>query len=53
MFIRVLKTVLGKWATPACDTVDRRNAGQVAKTQSSHAQTREVQTLHSRDYVFH
>ena len=27
---------LGKWATPAYDTVDPRNAGHKAKTQSSH-----------------
>ena len=31
---------LGKWATPAYDTVDPRNAGHMAKTQSSHAYTR-------------
>ena len=31
---------LGKWATPAYDTVDPRNAGDMAKTQSSHAFTR-------------
>ena len=31
---------LGKWASPAYDTVDPRNAGHMAKTKSSHAYTR-------------
>ena len=31
---------LGKWASPAYDTVDPRNAGHMAKTQSSHVYTR-------------
>ena len=29
---------LGKWASPAYDTVDPRNAGHMAKTQSSHGE---------------
>ena len=31
---------LGKWASPAYDTVDPRKAGHMAKTQSSHAYNR-------------
>ena len=31
---------LGKWASPAYDTVDPRNAGHMAKTRSSHAYNR-------------
>ena len=31
---------LGKWASPAYDTVHPRNARHMAKTQSSHAHTR-------------
>ena len=31
---------LGKWASPAYDTVDPRKAGHMAKTQSSHVYTR-------------
>ena len=31
---------LGKWASPAYDTVDPRKAGHMTKTQSSHAYTR-------------
>ena len=36
----VLKTVLGKWATPTYDIVDPRNARHMATTQTSHAYSR-------------
>ena len=33
---------LRKWVSPAYDTADPRNAGHMAKTQSSHAHTRRL-----------
>ena len=39
-FKQYSRLCLEKWATPAYDTVDPRNAGHMAKTQSSHVYTR-------------